>query len=484
MKLSNSAFAAVLCCAAFVGCRTTKEVLDDYERDIQAGDYEHATKEVSDLAKKGGNERLLWQLLSGSAYCMSGDFDSSIEQFDLAEDSYIEHDARSVFSRGGEGAWAMLTNDKAFEYDGGGEDRVFTCFYKAVQYAAKGDSAAARTEFNRAAAHQENWIDERKSCIAAAEARLGAEAAKKSKEDGSVLDVDGVAARILTDKSFCGKINEECEFNPFSSGDLDKLTAADYVNPYVQHVTGVFRWLNKEHDAQYYFRDVGATVANSAAARDLEECRAGKTPQGEVWIYAEDGLCMVRDEWRLDLPLILIPYVQKYVMYAGMALPKLRTRPLAAQRWSVSSGGESRDLEILADIDKLAKTEYDVYMRGALKREITRTLVKIGGQVALGILAERAAAKGDKQKYWVYKASQASAAAWALATTGADLRSWTSLPKCVRMTRVTRPADGKIVVTADSERIEIDVPQGNSMVFLRKPAATARTSVIKVTYQY
>lgn len=482
MQIGENAVITILCCAALVGCRTTKDVLDDYEMDLRKGAYEHASSEVSDLSAKDSNDRLLWHLLSGSAYCMSRDSNRSIMHFDFAEDSYIGHDEKSIFARGGEETWAMLTNDKAFEYDGGGEDRVFTCFYKAIQYAACGDATAARAEFNRAAMHQENWIDERKNYIAAAEERLNSEASKKSKENGDNTDVSSSTARILTDKSFCDKINSECKFNPFLSGDLETLTAADYVNPYVQHVTGVFRWLNRDGDAQYYFRDVKDIVANSTAIKDFDENRGGLRPQEQVWIYAEDGLCAVRDEWRLDLPLILVPYAQKYVMYAGMALPRLKNREFGAQKWTVFAGGKLHDLEILADVDKLLKTEYDVYMRGALKREITRTLVKIGGQVALGILAEHALNKKDNKQYWIYKASQASAAAWALATTGADVRSWTSLPKCVRMTRVSRPSDGKVVITADSERIEIDVPHGNTMVFLRKPSVTAKTTVIKVTY--
>ncbi len=42
-----------------------------------------------------------------------------------------------------------------------------TCFYKAVDFAAAGKPEAARTEFNRAAHHQENWLSERRKEIAA-----------------------------------------------------------------------------------------------------------------------------------------------------------------------------------------------------------------------------------------------------------------------------------------------------------------------------
>ena len=98
----------------------------------------------------------------------------------------------------------------------------------------------------------------------------------------------------------------------------------------------------------------------------------------QVWVYVEDGLCPVREEWRLDLPTVLIPYLNRYILYAGMALPYLRYRNEACASYSVAAGGQVMPLVELQDVDALLKTEFDVYFRGALTREITRTVVKAG----------------------------------------------------------------------------------------------------------
>ena len=85
--------------------------------------------------------------------------------------------------------------------------------------------------------------------------------------------------------------------------------------------------------------------------------------------------------------------------------------------------------------------------------------------------------------YWALKAAQLGVATWAATTTAADLRSWTALPKTVKMARVDRPADGRIVVMADDQRIELDVPPGNAMVFIRKPGVTAAPVVKMVAFR-
>lgn len=481
MRNAYKLMAAVSAAAVLAGCRTTSDILTDYESNIQAGQYAKATTEVSELAGKGGGDQLLWQLMAGGAWYMADGKEQAIGFFDKAEDAFIEADKTSVFARTGEGALAMVNNDASFSYDGGGEDRVFTCLYKAIDYATQGNNDAARTELNRAAQHQENWIWERRKDITAAEERLAKDAAEKTKadnSDGSQRDTQ--VSTALNDPDFCRQIVEKTKYNPFSSGDLDKLAAADYVNPYVQHVTGVFRWLNRDSGAREFFRDAKGIAASSAVARDLAEYEKGGHPSNQVWIYVEDGLCAKRAEWRVDLPMILFPGINRYVMYAGMALPYLEPREAGTAFWGVEAGGKKAEMELLANVDKLVKTEYDVYMRGALKREITRTLVKTAAQVTLGIAAEHAS---DWKQQTAFRISQATAAAWAASTTKADIRSWTSLPQTVRMQRIDRPADGNVVLLADSQRINLSVPTGNTLVFVRKPGKQAMPTVKMVTFK-
>ena len=475
------ACAAVL--AALTGCRTVNDVLVDYRANISSGNYAEAAKEPAELAAKENGDSLMWRLMAASAYDLAGDIDSALSEFDKAEDTMLENDASSVFARTADTAYAMMLNDKYFPYDGGGQDRIFTCLYKAVGYAAQNNFDAARTELNRASQHQENWLWERRKDIDAADERLQKEAAEYSKEKSEGEDgensqsSDVVVQNAMKDGSFANTVKEAFGFDIFTSGKLDLLKPADYQNPYVAHVSGIFRWLDGDGDSRGFLKDASTLrPANSFAASDLAACENGAKPQGDVWVYVEDGLCPEREKWRIDLPLVLIPFAGKYVKYAGIALPRLLERPAAAHAWAVN--GEP--MELIADVDALAKIEYDVYMRGALKREITRTVVDVGVQVALGIAAENAS---DWKTKTALIASQYAVAGYSALRRGADTRFWPTLPKKVYLARVARPADGVLRVVADGiEVVSADLPEGNSMVFVRKPAAAAKCAVKVITW--
>lgn len=480
MKIGMMALAAGLL-ACTVGCRTTKDVLDDYERNLTAGNYTALPGEVAELAAKGDDSSLLWHLLAGGGFYLADAKAEARTQFDAAEDAMQKNDATSVFAQGATGGLAMMTNDRAFPYNGGGQDRIFTCLYKAIDYMCAGKMAPARTELNRAAQHQENWLWERRKDVEAAAARMDkdADAYAAQQEVKAEGDRTQQAASILADASFAAQIREKCAFDPAQSGNLATLTAADYMNAYVQHVCGVFRWLDG-NGGRSFLKDAATLAPASAAVRDFSDVNVGAKPKNQVWIWVEDGLCPAREEWRVDLPLVLLPYAGRYVLYAGMALPYLRPRDMGATTWQVQAGGVTTPFAESANMDKLIKTEYDVYMRGALTREITRTVVKTGVQIALGVAADNS---GDSRHQLAMRLAQAGVAAWAATTTAADLRSWTTLPKTVKCVRLDRPADGRLDVLADNQRIQLAVPEGNTMVFLRKPSPLAPPVVKQVTFQ-
>jgi len=479
---ASLAAAFVAAAISVTGCRTVDDVLVDYRTNISAGRYADAAKEPAELAAKGGGDALMWHLMAASAHDLAGDTDSALSEFDVAEDKMIENDKSSVFAQTVDAASAMMLNDKYFPYDGGGQDRIFTCLYKAVGYGTKGDFTAARTELNRAAQHQENWLWERRKDVSAADERLEKESAEYAKEKGEGHKVDSGQSKVVVqnamrDGSFGNIVKEVFGFDIFTSGVLDNLKPADYQNPYVAHVCGVFRWLSGDGDERGFFKDAASLrPGNSVARGDLEACEAGSKPQDWIWVYVEDGLGPAREKWRIDLPLVLIPYAGKYVMYAGLALPRLIERPSAASSWTVAG----TQMEVIADVDALAKIEYDVYMRGALAREITRTVVDVGIQAALGIAADNVS---DWKVKVALKSSQVAAAAYSALRRGADTRCWPTLPKTVYLARVKRPADGKLRIAADGiEVVKAEIPAGCSMVFVRKPAVAAVPSVKVVSW--
>lgn len=477
--------AAASLAAAFLavsGCRTVNDVLVDYRTNVTTGRYASAAAEPAKLATEDNGDRLMWRLMAASAYDLAGDTDKALENFDIAEDIMIANDKTSVFGQSVDAAYAMMLNDKYFPYDGGGQDRMFTCLYKAVAYGSKGNLGAARNELNRASQHQENWLWQRRKDLAAADERLAKDAAKYAKEKGEGHGQDDGQSNVavqnaMKDGSFGNTVKEAFGFDIFTSGVLDKLKPADYQNPYVSHVCGVFRWLDGDGDGRGYLKDtLSLRPENSVVKGDFDMCDGGAKPDGLVWVYMEDGLGPEREPWRIDLPLLLIPYAGRYVKYAGLSLPRLLERPPAAMSWEV--GGERA--QVLANVDALAKVEYDVYMRGALKREITRTIVDVGVQVALGVVAENTK---DWRTRTALIASQYAVAAYSALRRGADTRCWPTLPKTVSVARVPRPADGVVRVTADGQNVaEVAVPEGNAMVFVRKPGPLAAASVKVVQF--
>ena len=477
-RVALVASAALLAVAA--GCRTVDDVMVDYRANLSRGEYAAAAKEPSELAAKENGDRLMWRLMSATAHDLAGNTDLAIADFDVAEDIMIENDKSSVFSRGVDTANAMMLNDKYFPYDGGGQDRIFACMYKAVAYGTKGDFAAARTELNRASQHQENWLWERRKNIAAAEERLQADSAAYSKKNGGEENAGQSNVAIqnaVKDGSFRETVKEAFGVDIFSSSTLDDLRPEDYQNPYLSHVCGVFRWLDGDGDGAGFLRDAARLrPGNSVVKSDLAACGAGEKPAGQVWVYAEDGLGPRREKWRIDLPLGLIPYAGKYVVYAGLALPRLMEMPAAAMSWN--AGGVQ--MEELASVESLMKVEYDVYMRGAIRREVTRTIVDVGIQAALGVAADNA---GDSRTKLALKASQYAVAGYSALRRGADTREWASLPKRVFVARLERPADGVVKITADGRNVaEVVLPEGNAMVFVRKPGPFAAASVKVVRF--
>ena len=465
--------------ACLAGCRTTQQVLRDYEAHLTTGDYEASLQEFADLAAKGDGSELMWRLMSAHSLYMLDRREAAIQEFDRAERVMQNQDAASVFSQSSGTGLAMMTNDKAFNYDGGGLDRIFTCLYRGIDFLVLGRSEDARVEFNRAAQYQDNWFYDRRRDIDAAAERLSSEAtAYQQKNNTKPVDHSATVSGALANGDFAATIRNNTGYDPSSSGNLAGLKKLDYYNAYVSHVTGIFRWLDGNDGRDALRATVSVRPKSPGLARDLADSERGK-PVNQVWIWVEDGLCPAREEWRVDLPLVLMPFVGRYLPYAGMALPKLRERAYGATMWKVSANGGQVQMGELENVDHLVRTEYDVYMRGALTREITRCIVKAGVQVALGVTADNVS---DRNTQLALKLSQI-AAAWAASTTAADVRSWTSLPKRVLAMRLDRPADGHIVVWADGQQIALDVAEGNTMVFIRKPGPQAMPVIKSVTFR-
>ena len=117
----------VIAALAMAGCRTVNDAIVDYRANISGGNYAVAAKEPEELAAKDNGDRLMWRLMAASAYDLAGETEKALDNFDVAVDIMIANDNTSVFGQAADSAYAMMLNDKYFPYDGGGQDRIFTC---------------------------------------------------------------------------------------------------------------------------------------------------------------------------------------------------------------------------------------------------------------------------------------------------------------------------------------------------------------------
>jgi len=448
MQVSRSIAPCLLMVLALAGCRTARDVMNAQEANVSYGRYAEAAAEPGKLADEGGRDALCWELHAATAEHLSARHEEAIRRFDRAEDRFADFDSRGPAERYGTGAWSMMTGDYVLPYAGSGQDRIFTCLYKAIDFGVLGDAAAVRTELNRAMQHQANWRDERAAEIAASDEKMKRDAQDYAKSQGTVTNnTTSAGYDALANSSFASTVRQRTQFDMAKDGRLETLEADDYTNAYLVRVNEVFR------------RFVGDT---------------GARPRDRVAVFVEDGLCPRRREWRVDLPLILIPGVSRYVPYAGIALPELVYRHQAATAYSVAAGGTNVTMPSLQDVDRLVKTEFDVYFRGAMVREITRALLRVGVQAALGVASQSLRHSRDSQNAAaLLQLAQLGFAAWSFYATEADIRSWTTLPKRVYAVELARPADGVVTVDCGTERVKVNVPSGNAMVFVRKTSSAA-----------
>ena len=99
MKLRPIAFAA-LACACAAGCRTTEDVLRDYERNLSVGNYGGSTAELLELADEKDGSELLWRLMAASSlHLTNGREAEAIRHFDIAERVLQKNDQMNLLRR-------------------------------------------------------------------------------------------------------------------------------------------------------------------------------------------------------------------------------------------------------------------------------------------------------------------------------------------------------------------------------------------------
>jgi hypothetical protein len=205
------------------------------------------------------------------------------------------------------------------------------------------------------------------------------------------------------------------------------------------------------------------TPRNKAISTDLKvanNLRKGAWRKSKlsptVWVIYENGLAPLVDETLIPLPLFL---VSGKVDYAQIALPKLKIRAASYPYLDIFSGKKKLgQTQLLASMDRVIQTEFKKEFPYKATEAVISTLAKALIQYEL---KKRGGIIGSL-----------SGIAYQAATTHADTRSWSTLPKEVQVARIRKPKNNKIQIKAPDLQMPLQITlPGNqfSIVFIKSP---------------
>ncbi len=428
-----------------------REQLEAFNKLYAPGHYQQAAE--SQVALKSSTQAdpadLLTSLQAGTAFRYAQQLEQSNEQFDQAEAILKYHNQQMLLGKTASSIGSILVNDAVLDYSGTAYDGIMINTYKALNFWQQGDQQNARVEFNRALDRQRR-----------AKEYFTKEIAKNRQAIVQKQAQDGVNYQKNLDNPQIDRIIQK------SYANLGNFAAyPDFINPFTTYLAGLFFL----HDGSYnkaadLLKEAYGMMPKQAVIKD-DFIHAQKLANGahitrkHTWVIFENGMGPMKQEFRVDLPIFLFT---RNLSYTGIALPKLTMQALAYPYVNVIlSPGKAYQTKTFASMDRVIQTEfkkqYPWIVSRALLSAIVKTTAQYYAQQGLGTWGGIAA--GLIQ----------------LATTAADLRIWSALPKEFQIAKVTTPKDGKLKIETPNQQsiiIELD-PQKNHLLYLKIPMANA-----------
>jgi hypothetical protein len=414
-------------------------------------------KSKSGKSKDPKGEDLLWAMQLGSLERINQDYKQSNDDFDKAEEMLNFFD---YHNKAADSVAATAVNENIVPYLGEEYDGIMVNTYKALNFMALGNNELARVEFNRALDRQRRAKEKFAKEIVKLQNELDE---AQEKEDSQVKkNVENPEIQQLIEERYPGIYN----FKAYP----------DFVNPFTTYIAGVFFDLIGDYSkaAPLLKEAYGMVSDNKYLADDIavtEQVLDGqKELKDTVWVIFENGMGPVKEEFRIDIPLFV---ETKKVKYIGIALPQLIFREQAYPSLSILAGDQRYTTEQVADMDRVIQTEFNKDFKGILTRAIISTTAKAVAQYAL-----------EKQGKSSSRVASFLMAAYSYATTAADVRIWTTLPKDFQVARFPMPADGLITIEppgGESFQIKI-TPCKNSLVYVKIPFRQAKPVYDLLTY--
>ena len=449
------------------GCQTYSEQNKKCVQLWKQGQVKAAADEYGNIANKRKNSRdaVIWWLEAGAALRANGQFKESNTALEAAESEVNKFDEGAKIKLGSE-ALALLSNQANIPYEGRAYDKIMLNTYKALNYLQLGEPDKARVEFNRALQRQEDAAEINRSRVEKAEA--AADLCGQGKE---------AADRARSEPYLQSQLDNNFAF-------LDKWQAeAIYKNPAALYLHGLFYMAtaNVPSDlelAKTSFDQVAAmTKENKFVQQDQETIKralAGQNPSATTYVIFETGTAPVRDQIRIDLPLVIVG--MKKLSYVGAAFPTLKPQDGHLYHLEVTAGETKETTALLASMDAIIGREF----KDELPMIITKTMITALAKAVKTYISNQAAQKADRENGggFALLASIILNAAYDAGTNIADTRTWTTLPKEFQVCRVPTPADRKLQLGEGLLKTEVVVGEGTINLVYVKAISTSAPLIV------
>ena len=436
-------FVVVLSLPFVCGCNAPREQLITFNKYFEASDFNsaanYAVKNIKQRKNPDG-EDLLWTLQAAAAKRILQDYNSSTQLLDNAEKHLQYYDTR--FSGGDEIA-AIAINDNAMPYKGEEYDGVMANTYKALNFMSENKPDLARVEFNRAIDRQRRTKEKFEKEI------------KETKEKIDKMPYGNLINQTVSDpnmgQTLHDKYPELYEYQAYK----------DYTNPFVTYLASVyFNAAGETSTARDLLKETyGLVPENKYVEDEFKETEKivgeNKQVKNTVWLVFENGLGPTKEEFRIDLPLFV---AISQVYYAGIALPKLQYRDSAFPYLQIEADGTQYNTAVVSNMDRVIHSEFKKDFDDILIRAIISTTGKVAAQYALTQQGSDAANIGAML-----------IAAYSFATTAADVRIWTALPKEFQIARFPKPQNKILKITPfNAQPFDIELPDcDNVLVYIK-----------------
>ncbi len=442
---------------------------------IAAGNYRGAAEFARanvDVQDRYDIDNLLWHLEGAHASLFAKEHNVSIESFDEAE-ALIKHYREQMLSSDvTQAVRANFLNDTTRPYIGTEYDGIMLNTYKAIDYMAMGDMEAARVEFNRAIDRQRRA----KAYFAQMIAKERAELEKKEQQErasGSdlrlteTLQNPDIKARL--EQGYPGLYS----FEPYP----------DFINPMTTYLAGVFAMADDNPGkAETLLKEAyGMMPENTTVAADLQavssQLESGKRSQESlVWVMFENGQAPILMEWRIDLPVFIATNKLDYI---SIALPRLVERQQAFSSLSlVTTGSERYQTAYLSSMERVIKTEFEKNYDAILRRAIFSMMTK----TAMVYAANENSQNNNNE---IGALISLLATIYQVASTHADTRIWSTLPKEFQLARFSRPDDGILKLMSPGGLLlsQIELPESDyTLVYVKMATHGADPSVSVIPF--